>query len=213
MTTHADVTIAHYRLLDRIGEGGLGEVFRARDTKVGRTVALKMLPGGFLDKPTRRERFLADARRGRALSHPNIATLFDVGEHEGQLVSRLRVRIRPDAAPAAGRTRRCTRETRSISRFRSPTRCPKPTRTECPPRRPPSREHRHQRQGQRQAPRLRHGGVDARRRRAARRSPVSRCRARIGARSLPTCRPSRPSAARSMPGPMSSRWESSSTRC
>ena len=79
-----DATIAHYRLLERIGEGGLGEVFRARDTKVGRTVALKLLPGGFLDKPARRERFLFDATAASALSHPNIATLFDVGEHNGR---------------------------------------------------------------------------------------------------------------------------------
>ena len=77
-------SIAHYRLLEHIGEGGLGEVFRARDTKVGRTVALKLLPGGFLDKRARRERFLADAAAASALSHPNIATLFDVGEQEGR---------------------------------------------------------------------------------------------------------------------------------
>ena len=79
-----DATIAHYRLLDRLGEGGLGEVFRARDTKVGRTVALKLLPPGFLEKRTRRERFLADARAAAALSHPNIATLFDVGQDQGR---------------------------------------------------------------------------------------------------------------------------------
>ena len=79
-----DATVAHYRLLDRVGEGGLGEVYRARDTRVGRTVALKILPRGFLDKPTRRERFLADAAAASALSHPNIATLFDVGQHEGR---------------------------------------------------------------------------------------------------------------------------------
>jgi len=79
-----DATVAHYRLLERVGEGGLGEVFRARDTKVGRTVALKMLPHGFLDDRTRRERFLADTAATAALSHPNIATLFDVGEHEGR---------------------------------------------------------------------------------------------------------------------------------
>ena len=79
-----DISVAHYRLLDRLGEGGLGEVFRARDTKVGRTVALKLLPRSFLDKPARRERFLADAGAAAALSHPNIATLFEVGEHEGR---------------------------------------------------------------------------------------------------------------------------------
>jgi serine/threonine protein kinase len=79
-----DESIAHYRLLERIGEGGLGEVFRARDTRVGRTVALKLLPRGLLDKPTRRDRFVADATAAAALSHPNIATLFDTGEHEGR---------------------------------------------------------------------------------------------------------------------------------
>ena len=79
-----DATVAHYRLLERVGEGGLGEVFRARDTKVGRTVALKMLPRGFLDDRSRRERFLADTTAAAALSHPNIATLFDVGQHEGR---------------------------------------------------------------------------------------------------------------------------------
>jgi serine/threonine protein kinase len=76
--------VAHYRLLDRVGVGGLGEVFRARDTKVGRTVALKILPRGFLDDPAKRTRFLADTAAAAALSHPNIATLFDVGQHEGR---------------------------------------------------------------------------------------------------------------------------------
>lgn len=79
-----DESVAHYRLLDRMGEGGLGEVFRARDTRVGRTVALKILPVGLLDKRTRRERFTNDANAAAALSHPNIATLFDVGEHDGR---------------------------------------------------------------------------------------------------------------------------------
>ena len=79
-----DVTIAHYRLLDRLGEGGLGEVFRARDTKVGRTVALKLPPAALLDDPATRDRFLADATAAAGLSHPNIATLFDVGQHDGR---------------------------------------------------------------------------------------------------------------------------------
>jgi serine/threonine-protein kinase len=79
-----DVTVAHYRLLDRLGQGGLGEVFRARDTKVGRTVALKLPPPGLLDDPGTRQRFLADASAAAALSHPNLATLFDVGEHNGR---------------------------------------------------------------------------------------------------------------------------------
>ena len=76
--------IAHFNLLERIGEGGLGEVYRARDTKVGRTVALKLPPPALLADPARRERFLEDTRAAAALSHPNIATLFDVGEQEGR---------------------------------------------------------------------------------------------------------------------------------
>jgi serine/threonine protein kinase len=76
--------IAHYNLLERIGDGGLGEVYRARDTKVGRTVALKLTPAGFAEG-LRHERLLEDARAAARLSHPNIATLFDIGEHDGRL--------------------------------------------------------------------------------------------------------------------------------
>jgi eukaryotic-like serine/threonine-protein kinase len=74
-------TIAHYNLLDKIGEGGLGEVYRARDTKAGRTVALKLLPP--IDDEAARQALLEDARAAATLSHPNIATLWDVGEEEG----------------------------------------------------------------------------------------------------------------------------------
>lgn len=76
--------IAHYNLLERIGDGGLGEVYRARDTKVGRTVALKLAPAGFA-QGQRHDRLIDDARAAAGLSHPNIATLFDVGDHEGRL--------------------------------------------------------------------------------------------------------------------------------
>lgn len=77
-------SVAHYNLLERIGEGGLGEVYRARDTKVGRTVALKLPASGLFADPARRERFVDDARAAMTLSHPNIATLFDAGEHAGR---------------------------------------------------------------------------------------------------------------------------------
>jgi serine/threonine protein kinase len=75
--------IAHYNLLERLGDGGLGDVYRARDTKVGRTVALKLTPPGYPDG-LRRHRLIEDARKAAALSHPNLATLFDVGEHDGR---------------------------------------------------------------------------------------------------------------------------------
>lgn len=76
--------VAHYNLLERLGQGGLGEVYRARDTRVGRTVALKLTPVTPGDSP-RQDRLLDDARAAATLSHPNIATLFDVGLHEGRL--------------------------------------------------------------------------------------------------------------------------------
>ena len=75
--------VAHYNLLDRMGEGGIGDVFRARDTKVGRTVALKVVAPSIATNPGRLTRLLEDAHAAMALSHPNIATLFDVGEAEG----------------------------------------------------------------------------------------------------------------------------------
>jgi serine/threonine protein kinase len=75
--------IAHYNILERLGETATGELFRARDTKVGRTVALKFVSAEvFVDAATRAA-FFEDARAAMALSHPNIATLFDVGEYEG----------------------------------------------------------------------------------------------------------------------------------
>ena len=78
----SDRSIAHYNLLERIGESALGEVYRARDTKFGRTVALKVVKADALEGAPR-DAFLDDARTAATLSHPNIATLFDVGEYDG----------------------------------------------------------------------------------------------------------------------------------
>jgi len=75
--------IAHYNVLERLGESATGEIFRARDTKVGRTVALKFISAEMFPDPATRTAFLEQARAAMALSHPNIATLFDVGEYEG----------------------------------------------------------------------------------------------------------------------------------
>lgn len=76
-------TIAHYNLLDKIGQGEFGEVFRARDTRLGRTVALRVLPQDSFTSAANRDALLEEARAAATLSHPNIATLFDVGEHNG----------------------------------------------------------------------------------------------------------------------------------
>src|SRR5262249_3378582 len=74
-----------YKILDRIGAGGMGEVYRARDTRLGRTVAIKVLAADVANDPSRRDRFLREARAAAALSHPNIAALYEVGEDHGQL--------------------------------------------------------------------------------------------------------------------------------
>src|SRR5258708_19216905 len=72
-----------YEVISLLGAGGMGEVYRARDTRLDRTVALKILPGHVAATPTARERFEREARAISALSHPNICTLFDVGSENG----------------------------------------------------------------------------------------------------------------------------------
>ena len=78
--------IAHYNILERLGAGALGDVYRARDLKVGRTVALMMVPPQLVGPAgtAGRDKFLAQARAAQTLNHPNIATLFDVVEQDGQ---------------------------------------------------------------------------------------------------------------------------------
>jgi TolB-like protein len=73
-------TLGYYKLLDRIGAGGLGEVYRARDTRTGRTVVIRLLPEDLVADPVRRAAFLESARRAAHLSHPNVAALFEIGE-------------------------------------------------------------------------------------------------------------------------------------
>src|SRR5258705_13610034 len=76
--------IAHYNLLERLEPAGPGELFRARDTRKGRTVAVRVLPKEFVE-PSARHSFMERARGMSALSHPNVTTLFDVGEHDGRI--------------------------------------------------------------------------------------------------------------------------------
>lgn len=77
--------IGHYKLLDRIGSGGIGDLFRARDTKVGRTVALKVVSSDIASDARRRQRFLDDAAPLTSLSHPSIASVYEVGDDNGVL--------------------------------------------------------------------------------------------------------------------------------
>jgi TolB-like protein/Flp pilus assembly protein TadD/predicted Ser/Thr protein kinase len=76
-------TIAQYRILSHLGKGGMGEVYLAEDTRLGRKVALKVLPVQFAKDPERLHRFELEARAASALNHPNIITIFDVGEVDG----------------------------------------------------------------------------------------------------------------------------------
>ena len=76
--------LAHYRIISRLGAGGMGEVYRARDEQLDRDVAVKVLPASSFDDPTARARLVREARAAAALNHPNICTVYEVGEADGQ---------------------------------------------------------------------------------------------------------------------------------
>ena len=85
MSLNPGTCLGAYEVVSRLGAGAMGEVYRARDTRLGREVALKILPPEFAENPDRRRRFEQESRAASALNHPNIVTVYDVGDQDGVL--------------------------------------------------------------------------------------------------------------------------------
>src|SRR5207247_2793989 len=78
-------TISHYRIIEELGEGGMGVVYKAQDTRLDRFVAIKFLPAHLSASSENKARFLQEAKATAALNHPNILSVYDVGEHDDSM--------------------------------------------------------------------------------------------------------------------------------
>ena len=83
MTLESGTRLGPYEILSPIGAGGMGEVYKARDTRLDRIVAIKVLPAHLSDRPDLRERFEREAKTSSSLKHPHICTVYDIGHQDG----------------------------------------------------------------------------------------------------------------------------------
>ena len=83
MALPANTRLGPYEIIAPAGAGGMGEVYRARDTRLDRTVAIKILPSYLSERPESKQRFEREARAISSLQHPNICTLYDIGSQDG----------------------------------------------------------------------------------------------------------------------------------